>query len=96
LSQSPNDSEPPTGTPRGEPPADLVALDTARPVWDRFFTVAPLVVIGTREPDGGYDLAPKHMVTPPLAYIAPGRFCNVERGESFPFPSGFRRGDEAT
>ncbi|PAY20083.1 hypothetical protein CKO51_08065 [Rhodopirellula sp. SM50] len=26
--------------------------------------VAPLVVIGTREQDGDYDLAPKHMVTP--------------------------------
>ena len=38
-------------------------LDTARPVWDRFFTVAPLVLIGTREGDG-FNLAPKHMVTP--------------------------------
>ncbi|MGQ9871755.1 flavin reductase [Leptodesmis sp.] len=26
--------------------------------------MAPLVVIGTREPDGGYDLAPKHMAMP--------------------------------
>lgn len=44
-------------------PEDLVSLDTARPIWDRFFTVAPLVVVGTREGDG-YDLAPKHMATP--------------------------------
>ncbi|MDX1530204.1 MAG: flavin reductase [Rhodothermales bacterium] len=42
---------------------DLIALDTSRPVWDRFFTVAPLVVIGTCEGER-YDLAPKHMVTP--------------------------------
>jgi len=32
--------------------------------WERFFTVAPLVVVGTREADGTFDLAPKHMVTP--------------------------------
>ncbi len=38
-------------------------LDTDRPVWDQFFMVAPLVVIGTKEGDK-YDLAPKHMVTP--------------------------------
>jgi flavin reductase (DIM6/NTAB) family NADH-FMN oxidoreductase RutF len=42
----------------------LVALDTEMPIWDRFFTVAPLVLIGTREPDGTDDLAPKHMVSP--------------------------------
>ena len=42
----------------------LVEIDTAQPIWDRFFTVAPLVLIGTTEPDGSLDLAPKHMVTP--------------------------------
>lgn len=45
-------------------PHQLVQLDTSHPIWDRFFTVAPLVVVGTREPDGQYDLAPKHMATP--------------------------------
>ncbi len=40
-----------------------ISLDTEVPIWNRFFTVAPLVVIGTREGDH-YDLAPKHMVTP--------------------------------
>ena len=45
------------------PDATLVKLDVGSPIWDRFFTVAPLVVIGTREPDGSDDLAPKHMVT---------------------------------
>lgn len=43
---------------------DLVTLDASRRLWDRFFMVAPLVVIGTREPDGQFDLAPKHMVAP--------------------------------
>lgn len=42
----------------------LVSLDVERPIWDQFFTVAPLVLVGTREPDGADDLAPKHMVTP--------------------------------
>ena len=43
---------------------DIVELDTTRPVWDRCFTVAPLVLIGTRDEDGSLDLAPKHMVSP--------------------------------
>ncbi|MGE0826249.1 MAG: flavin reductase [Candidatus Binatia bacterium] len=38
-------------------------LDVDLPIWERFFTVAPLVLIGTKEADG-YDLAPKHMVSP--------------------------------
>lgn len=47
----------------GTPSDDLVSLDTGHPIWDRFFTVSPLVVVGTREGDG-HDLAPKHMATP--------------------------------
>ena len=42
----------------------LVEIDTNEPVWERFFTVAPLVLIGTRDADGALDMAPKHMVTP--------------------------------
>jgi len=42
----------------------LNTLDVSRPIWDQFFFVAPLVIVGTREADGGDDLAPKHMVTP--------------------------------
>ena len=33
-------------------------------LWERVFVVAPLVVVGTIEPDGGHDLAPKHQATP--------------------------------
>jgi flavin reductase (DIM6/NTAB) family NADH-FMN oxidoreductase RutF len=43
---------------------DLVTLGEDWPVWDRVFTVNPLVLIGTRERGGGYDLAPKHMAFP--------------------------------
>lgn len=42
----------------------VVRIDISDPVWDRFFTVAPLVLIGTTEEDGSPDFAPKHMVTP--------------------------------
>jgi flavin reductase (DIM6/NTAB) family NADH-FMN oxidoreductase RutF len=41
-----------------------IPLGVDRPIWDRFFTVAPLVVIGSKEPDGTYDFAPKHMAMP--------------------------------
>ncbi|MDT8436740.1 MAG: flavin reductase family protein [Gemmatimonadota bacterium] len=42
----------------------LVRLDLRRPIWDRFYWVAPLAVIGTLDPDGRPDFAPKHMITP--------------------------------
>lgn len=41
----------------------LVSIDPGGPLWERVFVVAPLVLVGTREPDGGWDLAPKHMAT---------------------------------
>ena len=45
-------------------PPGLVELDTANPIWDRFFWVAPLVLVGSMEADGRHDLAPKHMAFP--------------------------------
>lgn len=42
----------------------LIELDPGQPVWERFFWVAPLVLVGTREADGRHDLAPKHMAMP--------------------------------
>ena len=42
----------------------LVGLDTNRPIWDCFYWVAPLVLVGTMEADGSHDLAPKHMAFP--------------------------------
>ena len=41
-----------------------VDIDCAYPIWDRFYLVHPLVVIGTTEPGGKPDLAPKHMAGP--------------------------------
>ncbi|HVO94597.1 MAG TPA: flavin reductase [Terriglobales bacterium] len=42
----------------------LIQLPTDRPLWDRIFTVAPLVIVGSKDVNGAYDLAPKHMVMP--------------------------------
>lgn len=39
----------------------IVTLRGDLPIWERVFTVNPLVLVGTKERDGGYDLAPKHM-----------------------------------
>jgi flavin reductase (DIM6/NTAB) family NADH-FMN oxidoreductase RutF len=47
----------PTATPR------LVSLQVAAPLWSRFFTVAPLVLVGTKEGEH-FDVAPKHMAMP--------------------------------
>jgi flavin reductase (DIM6/NTAB) family NADH-FMN oxidoreductase RutF len=42
----------------------LIPLDHDRPFWDRVFTVAPLVLVGSREEGGAYNLAPKHLAMP--------------------------------
>lgn len=79
--------------------ANVVEVDTSVPVWEQFFTVAPLVLIGTRDEDGSLDLAPKHMVTPMgwqnyFGFVCTPRHntcTNIERtGEftvSYPKPS---------
>src|SRR5262245_13767096 len=42
----------------------LIALATDRPIWDRVFSVAPLVLVGSKEQDGTFNLAPKHLAMP--------------------------------
>ena len=39
--------------------------DIQQPIWDRFFSVSPLIIVGSKESKEteGYDLAPKHMAT---------------------------------
>lgn len=71
--------------------SNLVSLDTTDPIWNRFFMVAPLVLVGTREDDGAYDLAPKHMAMPLgwqnyFAFVCTprhGTYGNVKRTKSF-------------
>ena len=40
---------------------ELISLDCAVPIWDRFHLARPLVIIGTVDLDGALDFAPKHM-----------------------------------
>jgi flavin reductase (DIM6/NTAB) family NADH-FMN oxidoreductase RutF len=42
----------------------LIPLPIDRPIWDRFFGVFPLVIVGSKEQEGRYNLAPKHMAMP--------------------------------
>lgn len=77
----------------------LVEIDTGEAIWNRFYTVAPLILVGTTDPDGSLDLAPKHMAAPigwenyfGFACTPAHRTCtNISRtGEftvSFPKPS---------
>jgi flavin reductase (DIM6/NTAB) family NADH-FMN oxidoreductase RutF len=43
---------------------NVVPLATDRPIWDRFFGVFPLVIVGSKEEDGRFNLAPKHLAMP--------------------------------
>lgn len=42
----------------------LITLDLHQPWWERCFCVAPLILVGTKEINGEYNLAPKHMAMP--------------------------------
>jgi len=42
----------------------LITLDVGRPIWDRSFGVYPLVIIGSKEENGQFNLAPKHLAMP--------------------------------
>jgi flavin reductase (DIM6/NTAB) family NADH-FMN oxidoreductase RutF len=42
----------------------LIPLSTEQPIWDRFFGVFPLVIVGSKDEGGGYNLAPKHLAMP--------------------------------
>lgn len=45
-------------------PKHLSPLPVDNPIWDHFYTVAPLILVGSQEPDGHYNIAPKHMAMP--------------------------------
>lgn len=42
--------------------SDLVPLELDDQLWERVFVVSPIALIGTRDEDGGHDIAPKHRV----------------------------------
>jgi flavin reductase (DIM6/NTAB) family NADH-FMN oxidoreductase RutF len=43
---------------------ELVNLEVDQKLWEHFFIIAPLIIVGTKEEDGTYDLAAKHQCTP--------------------------------
>jgi len=43
--------------------SNFISLNIKESIWDHFYMVAPLVVIGSKE-NNSFDLAPKHMVSP--------------------------------
>lgn len=69
----------------------VITLDPQEAIWDQVFMVSPLVIIGTLEEGGGYDLAPKHMVMPlswenHLGFVCTPRhrtFQNIKREKAF-------------
>lgn len=71
--------------------SDLISLEPRPAVWERVFTVAPLVIVGTLDLDGAPDLAPKHMAFPLgwdnyFGFICSpthGTYKNVLRTKSF-------------
>ncbi len=77
----------------------LVGLAIDRPIWDRVFSVAPLVIVGSKEEDGRFNLAPKHLAMPLgwenyYSFVCSPRhttYHNIRRHEaftvSFPRPS---------
>lgn len=79
---------------------ETVPLSLAEPVWERVFTVSPLVLIGTKERWGHYNLAPKNMAMPlgwgnHYCFVCSPRhatLANVRRYEQFSvsFPHHFQ------
>lgn len=43
---------------------NMVELDVDKDVWNRGYTVHSLLIIGSKEEDGNYNFAPKHMAMP--------------------------------
>lgn len=72
-------------------PNKLVSLDVNKALWDRFFYVSPLIIVGSREEDGSYDLAPKHMTMPLgwdnyFGFICTPKhrtYANIKQSQSF-------------
>ncbi len=76
----------------------VIKLDVEQPIWDNFFLVSPLILVGTKEENGNYDLAPKSQGMPIgcdnyFAFVCTPRhhtYHNVKREEvftvSFPNP----------
>ena len=81
-------------------PPTLIELDTASSIWEKIFSVFPLVVIGrvisARIAEealrtSGQDDEDLVFNAPLLAYLYPGRFAEISSTTQLPFPAGFKR-----
>jgi flavin reductase (DIM6/NTAB) family NADH-FMN oxidoreductase RutF len=69
----------------------MVELEIDGNLWNRSFAVHSLVIIGSKEEDGSYNLAPKHMAmplgfSPYFAFIGTARkstYQNIKREKVF-------------
>ncbi|WP_340105713.1 flavin reductase [Rhodohalobacter sp. 8-1] len=71
--------------------SSMIEITDDANLWTRFFMVHALIVIGSREKDGSYNLAPKHMAMPMgfgpyLGFMGTPRkmtYRNIEREGAF-------------
>lgn len=69
----------------------IQSLDLSAPIWDRFFLVSALVLIGSKGAGGEYNQAPKHMATPMgwdnffgfVCSVAHSTYQNIQRENVF-------------
>lgn len=78
--------------------SNMIKITVDEDMWNRLYTVHSLVIIGSKEPDGSFNMAPKHMAMPMgfsnyFGFIGTPRkstYRNVEREKvftvSFPRP----------
>ncbi len=69
----------------------IKSLDLTAPIWDSFFAVSPLVLVGSKDANGDYNQAPKHMALPLgwdnffgfVCTPAHSTFQNIQRERAF-------------
>lgn len=44
--------------------SNMIKISVDDEMWNRIYTVHSLVIIGSKEPDGSFNMAPKHMAMP--------------------------------
>ena len=71
--------------------SNMIEIEVTNDLWNRFYSVHSLVIIGSKEPDGSFNMAPKHMAMPMgfsnyFGFIGTPRkstYQNVEREKVF-------------
>lgn len=60
----------------------MIDITDGHGLWNRFFTVHSLVIIGSKEEDGSYNMAPKHLAMP-LGFGPYFGFMGTERKKTY-------------